>query len=566
MLNATVGFRPTVFANVTVPTASDSRQTLADQRRLLARRSLVELFESDPGRASGLSLGWDDWLADWSKQRVTPETMRALLAHARTRNLEMWIAALFAGEKINLSEQRPALHTALRQQGDAPLIVDGADIIPAIRGAQARMRTLATQLRGGLRLGVTGRPLRSVVHIGIGGSDLGPALVCEALAGSRRDGVDVAFVSNVDPEHLTRALAGLDPAMTLFIVTSKTFTTIETLRNAQAAREWLAASLGGGPALSQHFVAVTANVDAARAFGVSGADVLPMWDWVGGRYSLWSAVGVSIAIRCGWDAFAQLLAGAASMDTHFRETPLESSLPVLLALIDWWNAELLGHPQRIVVPYAHALRLFPLWLQQLSLESNGKSVARDGSPIEGQGAPAVWGGVGTDSQHAFFQWLHQGTHPVPVEFVVPVRAARPLGDQQSVLVANAIAQAQALMVGKPLATVRTELAAKGLAPATIDMQAPHRVCPGDRPSTTLLLPELNARRLGQLLALYEHRTFVEGVLTGVNSFDQWGVELGKALAQPISGALRTGGEPDGADASTRALIAHAQSLLRTRGA
>jgi glucose-6-phosphate isomerase len=287
---------------------------------------------------------------------------------------------------------------------------------------------------------------------------------------------------------------------------------------------------------------------------------------VGGRYSLWSAVGVAIAIRCGWDAFAQLLAGAASMDSHFRETPLESNLPVLLALIDWWNAELLGYPQRIVVPYAHALRLFPSWLQQLSLESNGKSVSRDGSPLEGHGAPAVWGGVGTDSQHAFFQWLHQGTHPVPVEFIVPVRAARPLGDQQNVLVANAIAQAQALMVGKPLATVRTELAAKGVAPAAIDMQAPHRVCPGDRPSTTLLLPELNARRLGQLLALYEHRTFVEGVLTGVNSFDQWGVELGKALAQPISSALRAGGEPDGTDTSTRALIAHAQSLLRTRGA
>jgi glucose-6-phosphate isomerase len=554
------------FVDVTASASPDPRQTLSDQRRSLAARSLVELFDSDPGRASGLSLGWDEWLADWSKQRLTAETMRALLAHARVRNLEMWIAALFAGEKINLSEQRPALHTALRQQGDAPLLVDGTDIVPAIRATQARMRTLATQLRGGLRLGVTGRPLRSVVHIGIGGSDLGPALVCDALAGSRRDGVDVAFVSNVDPEHLTRALTGLDPAMTLFIVTSKTFTTIETLRNAQAARDWLAASLGGGPALSQHFVAVTANVDAARAFGVSSADVLPMWDWVGGRYSLWSAVGVAIAIRCGWDAFAQLLAGAASMDSHFRDTPLESNLPVLLALVDWWNAELLGYPQRIAVPYAHALRLFPSWLQQLSLESNGKSVSRDGSPLEGHGVPAVWGGIGTDSQHAFFQWLHQGTHPVPVEFIVPVRAARPLGDQQNVLVANAIAQAQALMVGKPLATVRTELAAKGVAPAAIDVQAPHRVCPGDRPSTTLLLPELNARRLGQLLALYEHRTFIEGVLTGVNSFDQWGVELGKALAQPISGALRAGGEPDGADTSTRALIAHAQSLLRTRGA
>jgi len=545
-------------------TAPDSSQALFDHRRMLAGRSLAELFDADRERAAKLSLAWDDWLADWSKQRLTPETISLLLAHARERNLEEWIAGLFAGEKLNLSEQRPALHTALRQAGDAPLRVDGSDIIPAIRQTQARMRTLTTQLRGGLRLGATGRPIRSVVHIGIGGSDLGPALVCDALAGrgSRRDGVEVAFVSNVDPEHLSRAVAGLDPATTLFIVTSKTFTTIETLRNAQSAREWLAAHLSGGSALANHFVAVTANVDAARAFGVAGADVLPMWDWVGGRYSLWSAVGLAIAIRCGWDAFTALLAGAATMDAHFRDTPLERNLPVLLALVDHWNAELLGQPQRIVVPYAHALGLLPAWLQQLSLESNGKSVARDGAALSGNGAPAVWGGVGTDSQHAFFQWLHQGTHPVPVEFIVPVRATHPLGDQQSVLVANALAQAQALMVGKPLAAVRTELAAKGAAPAAIDAQAPHRVCPGDRPSTTLLLPELNARRLGQLLALYEHRTFVEGVMTGVNSFDQWGVELGKALAAPLIPALRNGDEPDGVDASTRALVAYAQALLK----
>ena len=551
------------FPNLTVP---DPVQALLDHRRTLAGHSLTELFAADPQRASKLSLGWDEWLADWSKQRVTAETMSLLLEQAQARNLELWIAGLFAGEKVNLSEQRPALHTALRQQNDSPLLVDANDIIPSIRATQARMRTLARELRGGLRLGATGRPIRAVVHIGIGGSDLGPALVCDALAsrGSRRDSIDVAFVSNVDPEHLSRALSGLDPATTLFIVTSKTFTTIETLRNAQSAREWLAASLGGGATLTQHFVAVTANVDAARAFGVAGTDVLPMWDWVGGRYSLWSAVGVAIAIRCGWDAFAALLTGAASMDAHFRDTPLERNLPVLLALVDHWNAELLGHAQRIVVPYAHALALLPSWLQQLSLESNGKSVARDGSTLASRGAPAIWGGIGTDSQHAFFQWLHQGMHPVPVEFIVPVRAARPLGDQQSVLVANALAQAQALMVGKPPAAVRTELAAKGLSPVAIDAQAPHRVCPGDRPSTTLLVPELSARRLGQLLALYEHRTFVEGVMMGVNSFDQWGVELGKALASPLIPALRNGGEPDGVDGSTRALVAHAQSLSCTR--
>jgi len=539
-------------------------QALVEHRRQFAGRTLSSLFEADPDRVARLSLSWDDWLADWSKQRVMPETMALLLDYASERNLESWTAALFAGEKINVSEHRPALHTALRQQSDAPLRVDGEDVVPAIRSAQSRMRALATQLRGGLRVGATGRPIHDVVHIGIGGSDLGPALVCDALcpSGARRDGLDVTFVSNVDPEHLTRALAGLDPATTLFIVSSKTFTTTETLKNAQSARDWLAASLGGGASLAAHFVAITANTEAARSFGVAGSDVLPMWDWVGGRYSLWSAVGFSIVVRCGWETFNALLAGAASMDEHFRQTPLERNLPVLLALVDFWNAQLLGCPQRVVVPYAQALALLPAYLQQLVLESNGKSVTRDGTALARSSAPALWGEPGSNSQHAFFQWLHQGTHVVPVEFVVPVRAAHPLGDQQSILVGNALAQAQALMAGKPLAQVREELSARGLSPEAIEAQAPHRVCPGDRPSTTLLLPELNARRLGQLLALYEHRTFVEGVLVGINSFDQWGVELGKALAGPLLTALRGGAEPSQADASTRALIAHVRALAR----
>jgi glucose-6-phosphate isomerase len=540
-------------------------QALIDHRRALAGSSLAALFAADAQRFARLSLTWDDWLADYSKQRLTPETMALLVDYARARNLPDWIGAMFAGEKINLSEQRAVLHTALRRPGDAPLLVDGSDIMPAIRATQARMRALAAQLRGGLRLGATGRPIRDVIHIGIGGSDLGPRLVCSALSApraSRREGIDVAFVSNVDPEQLTRALAGLDPATTLFIVTSKTFTTTETLKNATSAREWLAAQLGGGAALAAHFIAVTANVAAARAFGVAGNDVLPLWDWVGGRFSLWSAVGLCIAVRCGWESFAELLAGAASMDAHFRDAPLEHNLPVLLALVDFWNAQAANAGQRVVVPYAHALSRLPAYLQQLVLESNGKSVTRDGAPVDRPTAPGVWGEPGTDSQHAFFQWLHQGTHVVPVEFVVPVRAAHPLSDQQTLLVANALAQGQALLAGKSLAVVRTELAGSGMDRAAIELQAPHRVCRGDRPSTTLLLPELNARRLGQLLALYEHRTFVEGVLAGINSFDQWGVELGKALAGPLHAALREGGDSVSADASTRGLVAHARALAR----
>ena len=545
--------------------SSSGWQALVDHRRTLAGRSLAALFNADSQRFAQLSLAWDDWLADWSKQRLTAETMALLVAYAQERNLPAWIAAMFAGEKINLSERRPVLHTALRQQGDAPLAVDGADVIPAIRSAQARMRTLAIQLRGGARLGATGRPIRYVISIGIGGSDLGPRLVCDVLAGPRAvrsDGIDVAFVSNLDPEHLSRALAGADAATTLFVVVSKSFTTQETLRNATSAREWLAAQLGGGPALGAHFIAVTANVAAARAFGVAGSDVLPMWDWVGGRFSLWSPAGLAIAIRCGWESFAELCDGAAAMDTHFRDTPLPRNLPALLALVDFWNAQASGMSQRVVVPYAHALSQLPAYLQQLVLESNGKSVTRDGAPIGRPTAPALWGEPGTDSQHAFFQWLHQGTHAVPVEFIVPVRAAHPLADQQALLVANALAQAQALMTGRPLAAVRAELAAKGAAPDVIDKDAPHRVCPGDRPSTMLLLPELNAHRLGQLLALYEHRSFVEGALYGINSFDQWGVELGKALAGPLVAAVRDGVDSGDADASTRGLVAHVRTLSR----
>ena len=542
-------------------------QALSEHRRALGGRTIASLFAEDAQRFAQLSLTWDYWLADFSKQRVTPETIALLIAHARERNLEDWIAALFAGEKVNLSEGRPALHTALRQQNETPLAVAGTDIIPAIRAVQTRMRELTAQLRGGTRVGATGRPLRNVVNIGIGGSDLGPRLVCDALGASRAPGaggIEVSFVSNVDPEHLTRALVGLDPATTLFIVTSKTFTTVETLANAHSAREWLAKALGGGAALAPHFVAVTSNTEAARAFGVAGRDVLPMWDWVGGRYSLWSAVGLAIAMRCGWEQFVGLLAGAASVDAHFRSAPLEQNLPVLLALVDVWNSRGLGHTQRVIVPYAQARAHLPAYLQQLVLESNGKSVARDGSALDGSAAAALWGGTGSDGQHAYFQWLHQGTQTVPVEFIVPVRAAHPLGDQQNTLVANALAQAQALMNGLSLDAARARLAAAGMDAATVAAQAPYRVCPGDRPSTTLLMPELNARRLGQLLALYEHRTFVEGIMLGVNPFDQWAVELGKALAVPLAVALRDGASIDSADASTRGLVAHVRALRQQR--
>jgi glucose-6-phosphate isomerase len=528
--------------------------------RALARERIADLFVRDSTRADRLTFAWNDWRADVSKERITPDVLDALVAHADALNLRDWIAALFAGEKVNLSEARPALHTALRQHDDTPVVVDGKDVIPAIRAAQARMRALAGDLRAGRRRGGSGAPIRAVVNLGIGGSDLGPRLVCDALSPAGDSPVDVTFVSNVDPAQLSRALAPLDPASTLFVVTSKTFTTQETLANAQAARAWVAHAV---PDTRAHFIAVTANVAAARTFGVGDDAILPMWDWVGGRYSLWSAVGVAIAIRHGYGAFAALLAGAAAMDAHFRTTPLSHSLPVVLGLSGWWNACVLGHAQRIVVPYAQALAYLPAWLQQLSLESNGKRVTRDGAPVAGPTAPGLWGNTGTDSQHAYFQWLHQGTHEIPVEFVVPVRAEQPLANQQTLLVGNALAQAQALLVGRGGDALRREMESAGYKGAALDAAVAARACPGNRPSTTLLLPTLDAYNLGALLALYEHRTFVESVMMGINAFDQWGVELGKTLAKPIVAALESGAPDASLDPSTRALIAHARTLARS---
>ena len=550
--------------------------SLREHARRLRRIPLARLFEADPGRAAALAFEWQDWYADLSKLHLDAAALATLVDSARERNLEHWIAALFAGEKINLSEQRPALHPALRAPAADSIVVDGVDVMPSIHETRARMEALSRAIRSGSRRGATGRPLRHVINLGIGGSHLGPQLVCDALdpqldcdaldPAGRTAGDEVRnvpsgrFVANVDPTELARGVAGLDPAEVLFVVTSKSFTTAETLANARAARAWLERDRAIGHGASMHFVAVTANAAAARDFGVPDDAILPIPEGVGGRYSLWSAVGITVAARLGWPAFARLLDGAHAMDVHFRSTPLARNLPVVLGLAGWWNACWLGHAQRVVVPYARALARLPMWLQQLELESNGKSVRRDGTPVTGSTAPALWGDVGTDSQHAFFQWLHQGTSEIPVEFVVPVRARHPLDDQQTLLVANALAQAQALMSGRSYETIRAELGTALSGPA-LDAAIAARRSPGNRASTTLLLPMLDARSLGALLALYEHRTFVEGIMYGINSFDQWGVELGKSLAKPIVAALSTQAPlPDATDASTRALVAYVQKL------
>ena len=541
-------------------------QQLLDEACRLQKLRLQDLVARDTRRVEALSLAVDGWLADFSKERLSSDALAALLRHAADVNLGAWVDALFRGERINLSEGRPALHTALRQADDTPVMVDGVDVMPAVRATQRRMRALVAAVHDGTRVGAAGKAFTDVVHLGIGGSDLGPRLACDALApirGARATLPGMHFVSNVDPEHLARALGPLNPATTLFVVTSKTFSTQETLANAQAARAWLQSALPVPATAGAHFIGVTANVDAAVAFGIARDDVLPLWDWVGGRFSLWSAAGLAIPLALGWTVFADLLAGAARMDAHFRAAPLPANLPVLAGLVGYWNVRVLGLRQRVVVPYAQRLAALPAYLQQLVLESNGKSVTRDGGPVVGPTAAAVWGAVGTDSQHAFFQWLHQGTDEVPVEFVVPLRAAHPLAQQQTLLVGNALAQAQALLEGRDDATLRAELAPLGLNAAALDAAIAARRCPGDRASTTLLLPRLDAVELGALLAFYEHRTYVESILFGINAFDQWGVELGKQLAGPLVAALLADAPlPAATDASTRALLAFARRALR----
>jgi glucose-6-phosphate isomerase len=514
-------------------------------------RRISSLYAVEPGRLARLTLEAAGLTLDLSKQPWSLPDLAEMLDLARAADLEAARGRLFAGEIVNRSEQRPAMHMALRAPAGAGLKAAGVEISREVDAARAAMKRFADGVRAGAIRGATGRRFGAILHIGIGGSDLGPQLVWEALKPLAPE-IELRFAANVDPAELARAITGLDPAETLVVTVSKTFTTLETLANAEAARAWLRAALG--PGADGHLAAVSAAPDKAQAFGVAPERVFAFWDWVGGRYSLWSAVGLSCATALGFEAFEALLAGGRAMDVHFAEAPLERNAPVLLALAHLFNRDGLGRPLRAVVPYAQRLRLLPSFLQQLEMESNGKRVDAHGRPLERPSAAAVFGDAGTNGQHAFFQLLHQGTDVIPVDFVA-VRAGSE-GDPaaQRKLLANAIAQAEALLVGRPEAEVRAELAAKGLSEAAIEELAPQRTFPGDRPSSFILLDRLDPQALGALIALYEHKTFVEGVLWGINSFDQWGVELGKTLATRVLGELE-GGPAGGHDPSTQALIA-----------
>ena len=537
-----------------LPLSQSIWNALLVQRDALAGKTLASLFVDDPQRFAGLSRRADDLLLDISKQRLTREILVGLCAFAEASGFAMARERLFTAGTVNVSEGRPALHWALRLPHIHPVAVSGADVMPAIRKVQARMRNIADAIGAGTWLGVQGAPIDTIVHLGIGGSDLGPRMAVHALAEDRVPGIAVHFVSNVDPVQLGRLLPGLDASRTLLIVCSKSFRTPETLANAQAARDWLRARLGAGVDLSRHIIAVTSNVHAAQAFGIGEANILPMWDWVGGRFSVWSAVGLPLAIAIGWRGFTELLAGAARMDAHFARTPAIDNLPMLLALVDFWNVNALGVTQRMTAPYSSALDLFPLYVQQVEMESNGKGVAQDGHPAAWTTAPSVWGAAGTDSQHSFFQWLHQGNIPVNVELIVPLHSRHPDKARQDILLANALAQSQALLAGRTRAQVEGEMRDQGADEATIARVAPHRVFSGNRTTTTLLLPGVNAFRLGQLCALVEHKVFCFGVLAGIDSFDQWGVELGKTLAVGVEAALSGGEMPADCDGSTAGLI------------
>jgi len=515
-------------------------------------RPMLSLFD-DPERATRFSRHLGDLLFDFSKTQIDGAALSLLIELARKARVEDRRDAMFAGARINETEGRAVLHTALRAD-TGPIEVDGTDVLPGVQATRARMAEFADKIRAGEITGAGGS-YTDVVNIGIGGSDLGPAMATLALA-PYHDGPRLHYVSNVDGAHIHDTLQGLDPKRTLVIVASKTFTTIETMTNAETARNWMAEAVDD-PATQ--FVALSSAVALTSAFGIDPARVFGFEDWVGGRYSLWGPIGLGLMLAIGPDRFDEFLAGARAMDDHFRSADLTDNLPVLLALVGLWHAQVQGHATRAVLPYDQHLSRLPAYLQQLEMESNGKRVAMDGSDLSLPSGPVVWGEPGTNGQHAFYQLIHQGTRVVPCEFMIAARGHAPeLADHHRLLLANCLAQSEALMRGRSLEEARAIMAARGLTGAELERQARHRVFPGNRPSTTLIYPQLTPFVLGQILALYEHRVFVEGVILGLNSFDQWGVELGKELAKSLEPVLT--GEADGAgkDGSTLALVAYAR--------
>ena len=520
----------------------------------IGKLQMREMFREDSARFERFSIQWKGLMLDYSKNRITPRTMELLLDLARNAGLEKKRDEMFAGEPINYTERRAVLHTALRRPPGYSLEIDGLDLSAEIADVLAQMKGCCDRVISGTWTGYTGKRMTDVVNIGIGGSDLGPCMVTEALRPFAHGQLQVHFVSNIDGTHISETLKKLNPETTLFIIASKTFTTQETLTNAMTAREWFLTHAKHESHIAKHFVAVSTNRTKVVEFGIDEANMFRFWDWVGGRYSLWSSIGLSIALFLGFDHFQALLNGAYAMDEHFRNEPLERNIPVLLALLGIWYNNFFAFSSHAVIPYDQYLHRFPAFLQQLDMESNGKRVNGEGNTVDYATGPVIWGEPGTNSQHAFFQLLHQGPDVIPADFIVPLKTQNPVGEHHDILLANCFAQTEALMKGKNEQEVRQELEAAGCDDAELGMLLPHKVFPGNRPTNTILVDELNPFTLGSLIAMYEHKVFVQGVIWQINSFDQWGVELGKQLAKAIFPEIQGSETVSGHDSSTNALI------------
>ncbi|SEQ03894.1 glucose-6-phosphate isomerase [Nitrosomonas ureae] len=537
---------------MSILTHSPAWLALQSHQSVITQQHLRELFQQDPQRFEKFSLIFNNILMDYAKHPINHETVDLLLKLAHQQKLKDWIARMFCGDKINSTEQRAVLHIALR--GDQSIMVDGADVLPDVKRVLKQMERFSIAIQSGERRGYTGKMFTDIVNIGIGGSDLGPVMVTEALKPYWLKGISPHFVSNVDGTQLAGILRQLDPATTLFVIASKTFTTQETLTNAHSAREWFLSQGGNEKDIAHHFVAVSTNRAAVEKFGIDPDNMFEFWDWVGGRYSLWSAIGLPIALTVGMDHFYSLLAGAKAMDQHFATTPFEKNLPVMLGLIGIWHINFFGTASHVVLPYDQSLHRFPAYLQQLEMESNGKRTTRNGEVADYATGSVVWGKPGTNGQHAFYQLLHQGTQTVSADFLAPCQSHYPMGEHHRMLLANFFAQTEALMTGKNEQEVRAELEAQGMPAESVAQLLPHKIFPGNRPTTSILFRKLDPQTLGSLIAMYEHKVFVQSVIWNINPFDQWGVELGKQLAGKILAELGHRDPVISHDSSTNGLI------------
>lgn len=529
-------------------------QALSHHQSEISTQHMRDQFTADPRRFEKFSLHLDELLFDYSKNRINEQTMNLLFQLAHQAGLARMIEAMFTGEKINITEDRAVLHVALRNRSNMPVGVDGLDVMPQVNQVLTRMRSFSEAVRSGTWKGFTGKAITDVVNIGIGGSDLGPKMVCEALKHYARPDLKVHFVSNVDGTDLVETLNALNPERTLFLVASKTFTTQETMANAHSARNWLLDSLKNDDAVARHFVAMSTNTAAVSAFGIDPDNMFEFWDWVGGRYSLWSAIGLSIALFLGMDNFEALLEGAHIADQHFRTTPFEKNIPVTMALLGVWYNNFFDADSHAILPYDQYLVHFPAYFQQGDMESNGKSVTRNSQPVDYSTGPIIWGQPGTNGQHAFYQLIHQGTKLIPCDFLVAANSHNPLGEHHPTLLSNYLAQTEALMRGKTAEEVRAELVKAGVSGEQLEQLIPAKTFTGNRPTNSFLYPKLTPKVLGMLIALYEHKIFSQGVIWNINSFDQWGVELGKQLARKILPELSTPGSISSHDSSTNGLI------------